>query len=255
MNVKVAVLALAMGVVGGGCASVNSFLDEAAERERLKWEPVATPVQLAYVMPGLAPQDERRQLQDGGGVSISVAVPTFEARVQKRAAFEALSPATSQAENREFMKTETPMVNVVPQHLAFNIKLNNKHDRVLRLAGTVVQVNVNGRMLSLAQENYRDFLAGMVLPRQESEFVIRGPALSELPDGAVIGLFLYDVITRTDAAGNATEKKNFEWYFTYKTEHRTLSENRVAQRVRMTQGEARTVGAEWPIAAPPAQRR
>ena len=30
-----------------------------------------------------------------------------------------------------------------------------------------------------------------------------------------MGLFFYDVVTKTDNAGNVTEKQNFEWFYDY----------------------------------------
>ena len=34
------------------------------------------------------------------------------------------------------------------------------------------------------------------------------------PDNATIALFLYDIVTATDAAGNPTKRSNFEFFFT-----------------------------------------
>lgn len=232
-----------------GCSQVTTYLDEMAEQERLRWQPVTSAVQLEYALPQVVPQDPDRQLQQDGNVSVSVAVPTYEARVQRRETYEPISPATSQAEQRVFMKTTTPSLSVHPQQLSFNIKINNQHERVLRLDGTIVRVNVNGKMLDLRQENYQDFLNGMVLPRQETEFEIAGPSIRELPDKAVIGLFLYDVITRTDAAGNPEQKTNFEWYFVHNIETKTSQEEAVQQRIRLTQAEASAVRAPWPVKA------
>ena len=42
-----------------------------------------------------------------------------------------------------------------------------------------------------------------------------------IPGKCTIGIFLYDVVTATDVAGNTTEKQNYEWYFTYTTDHVT----------------------------------
>jgi hypothetical protein len=79
--------------------------------------------------------------------------------------------------------------------------------------------------------DYEEFLNGIVPPRNEAEFTIYGPTLDLLPDKGTIGIFLYDVVTATDVAGNTTQKQNYEWYFDCqaKTEEAT-------GEVRTTQG-------------------
>ena len=36
-----------------------------------------------------------------------------------------------------------------------------------------------------------------------------------LQDKGTISIFLYDVVTATDVAGNTTEKQNYTWDFSY----------------------------------------
>ena len=104
-----------------------------------------------------------------------------------------------------------------PDRLQFLIKINNKLSRVFRGAGTVVQFNVGGKLLAVEQAGYAEMLQAIVPPRTEHQLKISGPPLDLLSDNATIGLFLYDVVTAVDAAGNVTEKQNFEWYFNYTT--------------------------------------
>jgi hypothetical protein len=74
---------------------------------------------------------------------------------------------------------------------------------------------VGGKLIPFDNVDYKEFLNGIVPPRNETEFTIYGPTLDAVPDNSTIGIFLYDVVTATDAAGNATEKQNYEWYFSY----------------------------------------
>jgi UDP-N-acetyl-D-mannosaminuronic acid transferase (WecB/TagA/CpsF family) len=52
-----------------------------------------------------------------------------------------------------------------------------------------------------------------------------------VPDQTTIALFLYDVVSNTDAAGNITQKQNFEWFYNYTTESK-----QIAGEVRKTEG-------------------
>ena len=106
---------------------------------------------------------------------------------------------------------------VAPSKLAFTIRINNKLNRVFRGQGSVVQINVDGKMLSFDRVDYQQFINGIVPPRNEAAVSISADALSQLPDKGTIGIYLYDVITATDVAGNTTEKQNYEWFFSYTT--------------------------------------
>lgn len=110
-----------------------------------------------------------------------------------------------------------PFLKTSPDRLAFLIKINNKLPRVFRGAGTVVQYNVAGKLYAVDQTGYGEMLAAIVPPRTELQLTVLGPSLDTLPDQGTIGLFFYDVVTATDAAGNVTEKQNFEWFFNYST--------------------------------------
>jgi hypothetical protein len=119
--------------------------------------------------------------------------------------------------------TETPGVQVVPERLEFIVKVNNKLPRVFRGAGIVVQFNVGGKLQAVEQQGYADLTNSIIPPRTEQEIKIYGPLLSSVPDQTTIGLFLYDVVSNTDQAGNITQKNNFEWFYTYATEPKQIA--------------------------------
>jgi hypothetical protein len=113
--------------------------------------------------------------------------------------------------------TASPVMTVKPKELRFTIKVNNQLSRVFRGQGIVVQFNVNNKLQSVAQVGYQDLQNMIVPPRGEADVEIYGPLVSTIPENATIGLYIYDVVTKTDAAGNVTEKQNFEWFYKYTT--------------------------------------
>ncbi len=82
----------------------------------------------------------------------------------------------------------------------------------------MVQFNVGGKLIPFGTTDYKEFINGIVPPRNETELKIYGPPLGIVPEKGTIGIFLYDVVTATDTAGNVTEKQNYEWYFNYSTQ-------------------------------------
>lgn len=68
-------------------------------------------------------------------------------------------------------------------------------------------------------ENYSEFLDVIIPPRQQAEISIFGVSLSQMPvEKTTLGIFIYDVVTKVDQAGNILEKQNFEWFFDFSTE-------------------------------------
>lgn len=136
---------------------------------------------------------------------------------------------------------ETPYYKVEPYGLIFQVKIYNHLEHVLRLAGTVVAFQVEGKMISLDKANYQEFIDGFILPRQENVYKIIGPEIRLLPKECNIALFLYDIVTETDAAGNPTKRTNFEWFFTYKKEIKEEFENANVREAKMTRAEAKAL--------------
>lgn len=178
-------------------------------------------------LPVLALLPESAGRKEKGGIEISVDPVSYKAkrgenrrRVEVQPDFgEALMAPKDPSGNRyPFVEDRVePFLKTSPDRLAFLIKINNKLPRVFRGAGTVVQYNVAGKLYAVDQTGYGEMLAAIVPPRTEMQLTVLGPPLDTLPDQGTIGLFFYDVVTATDAAGNVTEKQNFEWFFNYST--------------------------------------
>ena len=123
---------------------------------------------------------------------------------------------------RNVQITETPTLKLRPDRLAFQIMVNNKLPRVFRGQGIVLQFTASGQQLTVDQSGAAPLAAALIPPGSQQQVTIYGPSLGALPPSAAgspttIGLFLYDVVTATDGAGNPTQRQNFEWYFSYGT--------------------------------------
>jgi hypothetical protein len=194
--------------------------------------PTAQTMTMTCKQPTFAALPQTKEFQEKGGLQISVAPASYvcmqTSSVSRRevpdpltkATLGLLPPAPHKEGTRYIETTETPSLEVAPTRLEFTVKINNKLSRVFRGAGIVVQFNVAGKLQAVDQQNYADLTNSIVPPRTEQQFKIYGPALSSVPDQTTIGLFLYDVVSNTDAAGNITGKNNFEWFYTYAVQHK-----------------------------------
>ena len=112
-------------------------------------------------------------------------------------------------------KVTTPLLMVEPSRLVFTIKIHNQLNRVFHGQGAVVQFNVDGKLIPFNNTDYKEFSGGIVPPLNDGDLAIYGPPLDSLKDKGTISIFLYDVVTATDVAGNTTEKQNYTWDFSY----------------------------------------
>lgn len=207
------VLAFAVVVPGG------------AQKKNKAIEP--SPLQTVSVkLPSLAVLPETQQVQDKGGVKITVAPLQYTLKEETLTTARAAQPGFKESilapgprQNFIFVeRTYTPRIVVSPPELRFQIHISNQLPRVFHGNGIAVLFNVAGKNQAINPNGYASLVQLIVPPRGEEEVEIVGPSLETLPDHTTIGLFLYDVVTNTDAAGNTTEKQNFEWYFTYRVQ-------------------------------------
>ena len=207
-------------------------------------------------LPSITPLPETKPSQEKGGLEITIVPATYKAvRQDKHNITPAepdfgealLAPPKERRATMTFVREEfIPELKSQPSRLQFAVRINNKLSRVFRGQGSVVQINVAGKLMPINRENYAEFVDGIVPPRNEAEVKIYGPPLDSIPEKGTIGIFLYDVVTATDAAGNVTEKQNYEWLFNYETQvaqdtgetrvKRGWAQNSELQRIRNQQG-------------------
>jgi hypothetical protein len=230
-------------------AAVSLLLIGATKQGCQHTQPQPPPTQkVSALKPSLTPLPETKPSQDKGGVEISVAPVVYTVvdgtKVTDRTLYERvkrdydLSGRVFETPVRIIERTTTPVPKIQPDRLKFQVKVVNKMPRVFRGQGMVVQFNVAGKLHNVNPSGYADLVQMIVPPRNEFAVDIYGPPLSELPASCPVGLFLYDVVTKTDDAGNVTEKQNFEWYWNYTTQleerEAMITKERIEQKIGQT---------------------
>jgi hypothetical protein len=197
------------------------------------------------VIPKLVPAENSLQDQAKGRIRISCAAIPFTAEKKYQHSYLQLSTLFVVNSQYPYEVTDHPYYQVSPEHLRLKLKVYNGMSHILKLEGAVVSLRVAGELISLDRLGYKDFLGGMILPGHEMEFEIAGPPVRSLSDNSVIGLFIYDVVADTDAAGNPSKRTSFEWYYTFSREEVVKSELVTTRKIKMTPEEAASVGAPY----------
>jgi len=219
------------------CVSIIFFFVCCVPSQPVDLEP--SEITVTYEMPVVRILEGYSELQEKEGISISVVPGNFTKMKLTRTRCDwvgtSLERLIGKEENDVLPDAQTyykvvriPYYEIQPENLIFNIKIYNHLDRVLRLAGTIVAFQVDGKMIHVDKANYQEFIDGFIIPRQEAEYQIYGPAINTISDTCNVALLLYDIVTKTDEAGNPTKKSNFEWYFNYKN---TMMSERVKENV------------------------
>ena len=203
---------------------------------------LSTNLPVIAALPG--PNGQDNAAQEKGGVEITVVPATYAAVQKTHVTLQPTNPGMGAAilvgltggmgsKNGIFVEEDTtPYLVPEPRRLTFTVRINNKLPRVFRGQGAVVQFNVAGKLVPFDKVNYTEFLNGIVPPQNENEFAIYGPLLDSLPQKGTIGISLYDVVTAKDAAGNVTERQNYEWFFSYTMQ--PVTQQGVAKKVLET---------------------
>ena len=177
---------------------------------------------VSYDLPMVEPAAQTKQMQTKGDITISVEVARFEANRRVNTTERIVPSDDPEFDNYETEKM--PIYDIYPDRFRFKIRIKNGQDRILKLSDVALVFVVDGTHVSIEDEHMQEWVSGMVIPGSEKEYEVKGPKLSSLPESCVVGLFLYDIPTKYDAAGNVTRKQNFEWYYQTNLEKKEVSE-------------------------------
>jgi hypothetical protein len=209
----------------------------------------------AVDVPEVTPLSQTASTQRQGGVSITVASARFDTATHAEcsydfarglAVFEGPPPGASLQTDQQFSETSRAIVGVNHPTLAFLVTIRNNMARVFRGAGALVEFKVDSHVEAVEKQNYTEFLNALLPPGSESQLTISGPPLTTLRDGTTVGVFLYDVVTAIDGAGNVTKRENFEWYFRVSRRHMTVSTTSAIRNVWVPGPEVRRIALLLP---------
>lgn len=184
--------------------------------------PTATRQTQSVKVPELTAAVKGQDSQEKDGIRVTVTPEPFRLERTYESTFRAVRRTIELGQYRPVQRRDVVTPDLQPESLIFKVRIANGLGRVIRLAGSVVSFQMAGKNVSVPQEDYAEFLSGIVLPRQETELTLRGPYLGSFAgpdlnglagDTATVALLLYDVVTATDNAGNPTKRANFEYYY------------------------------------------
>ena len=135
---------------------------------------------------------------------------------------------------------KTPLFELDPSHVQFQVRVTNKLPKVLRLEGVAIQFAVNGK--TVPTDYAKNDLGGKtLLPNQTWEGIFIGPPVELLEQSGVLLAGLYDVITGVDDANTPLKRSNFEWIYAYQLSTTTQSDVKTRTKSSVTLEQAKAL--------------
>jgi hypothetical protein len=200
--------------------------------------PSLTQVRVRYDVPDLTAIPVGSETQERDGVIVQTEPLGFAARPVTVHSCKELPTMLVMNNQYPYRVQDVSGYTVLETAIGFKVKVTNRMNHVLKLAGTVFKLTVNGREVEMAAETYRMFTTGILIPGEQKEFTIRVGEWRRLPREATVEFDIIDIPTRTDDAGIATKTDRFGWTFGYKVESREADSEVSVREVRMTRREA-----------------
>ena len=189
-----------------GCAALFGSTQKTPQEKNLT---------VRYTVPSIKTMEGTQEAQEKNGVMIAVSTSPFTPQKVFRKEYKQLPTTFVMNGQYDYEVTSVPAYTVAPDDLRFKVKVVNNLSQVLRLAGTLVRFNVDGKELTLDTNNasMKALTDTVLAPREQKEFDLVGPKAATVPKDTTVSLQLYGVVTATDDAGNATKRSNFEWLY------------------------------------------
>ena len=199
-------------------------------------------VNVDVAVPSLAPSPETKTTQLKGGVQIAMDTDVYTADVRPVFVDTPFQPGFKEifhigctgpgTQPTYFIRDFKPRVTLNHDRLVLHLHITNNLPRVFRGAGALIQFNIAGKTIHVDPNGYGDFINAIIPPRSTQDIDIVGPEVSIIPPQATIGVFIYDVVTKMDDAGNIKEKQDFEWYYNWASQTTTKQVTMPAEQKR-----------------------
>lgn len=179
---------------------------------------------IAYLNPVISLEPGTEQTQKKGGVTITcelvpIAVNKSETVTEK---FMYRNPDKPNLDVKQV--AHHPKYILTPENIQLKLTINNNQSRVLKLRDCAIVMIVDNLQYSLPQENMTQWENSNIISGFSSTLYLTGPQLSTLTKPKSIEVFINDVPTSFDAAGNVLKRENFDWLLVAKTETKTVSD-------------------------------
>lgn len=117
-----------------------------------------------------------------------------------------------------------PSYSLTPESIQLKLTINNNQSRVLKLRDCAIVMIVDNLQYSIPQENMTQWENSNIISGFSTVINLTGPQLSTLTRPKSIEVFINDVPTSFDQAGNVLRRDNFEWLLVCATETKSIAE-------------------------------
>lgn len=188
-----------------------------------------------YTLPKLTALGTTEATQTKGSVTVAVSTSPFEVKKRTCKKYKQLPATWVTNEQYPYEVTSIPYAEVQPSKLVFRVRVVNGLNQVMRLAGSLVRFQIDGKEVTLKDPTAIDrFTSNVLAPGESKELELEGPRINAIPEKANVALMLFGIVTETDAAGNPSKRESFEYYFRLESETREIMAETMVEEMTFT---------------------
>ncbi len=178
---------------------------------------------IKYTIPKFQLIDNTLQTQTKGGVTITCEIIPFN--INKTVTKGNPKAFYRNPDKPDFDVTQTTNISgieIKPEKVMFLVTIKNNQNRVLKLRDCAMVILMNNIQYSFPDPKVRlDWENTLVMSNFSTNVTIPGPSIRELDNPKSIEVFINDIPTEIDDAGNIKKRENFDWLFSCSSEEKT----------------------------------
>jgi hypothetical protein len=177
---------------------------------------------IRYTLPKFQLIDNTLQTQTKGGVTITCEIIPININktITKNQKLFYRNPKKPDFD--VIQTTNISGIEIKPEKVMFLITIKNNQNRVLKLRDCAMVVLMNNIQYSFPDPKVRmDWENTLVMSNFSTNVTIPGPSIRELDNPKSIEVFINDIPTKIDDAGNTIKRENFDWLFSCSSEEKT----------------------------------
>ena len=170
-------------------------------------------VGMTYTEPEITPDNDTKQTQTKGGVTISCDVVPFVLNKSETVTETPFFRDPFKQDYDVFQTAHKPVYAVTPDEVQLTITIKNNQSHVLKMRECAIAMIVDNIQFSIPQESTAQWENTNVMSNFSTVYTFRGPKINTLRNAKSLEIFINDIPVSFDQAGNIEKRENFDWIF------------------------------------------
>jgi hypothetical protein len=139
---------------------------------------------------------------------------------------------------KPYIVTTQTGIDFKPKTLTFQVKVTNHTEKVMKLDGAYLRLNINSEEVMLSDYDLKKFHDAVLLPNDSKSFHVAGPDWGHNPDDAIVTFTATQIPNEYSASGQLLDTATFTWTFSAKLESKQAQSQKTVENLMLDPTEA-----------------